>query len=58
MLRKGIILGDTHWVAGAPFHWSYRLAKKIIQAAQPDFIVHIGDSLELSYLSSFNSGKQ
>lgn len=57
MVTTGIVISDTHLDATEEPHWSYLLAKRFIADINPDYVVHLGDVLELSYLSSFNSGK-
>ena len=54
-IRKGLIYGDTHMVAGQALHPSYRVMKKFAFATAPwDFIIDLGDTLDLDYLASFN----
>lgn len=51
---KAVIVPDTHWLAGRKLHWSYRLVKEFIEAEAPDVIIHLGDALDLNYLSKFD----
>ena len=56
-MRSCVIISDTHFVHGQPFHWAYDLAKEFIKDFQPDMIVHLGDVGDFSYISSFNKLK-
>ena len=52
---KGLIFGDTHMVAGQPLHPSYEVMKAFAFHTAPwDFIIDLGDTLEIEYFASFN----
>jgi predicted phosphodiesterase len=53
-MKLGIILGDEHLDATEVEHPSYSLVKKFIKSQKPDFIVKLGDWLDMNYLSSFD----
>jgi len=54
---RGIIISDTHFDATKEEHNSYKLVKKFAKAWKPDFVVNLGDWIDLPYLSSFDEGK-
>ena len=53
-MTRGIIKADEHHDATREFHPSYRLLKKFADAFRPDFVVDLGDILDLEYISTFN----
>ena len=53
-MEFGLITTDRHHDADKEEHPSYRLVKQFAQDVHPDFVVDLGDLLDLSYISSFN----
>jgi len=53
-MQFGLILTDRHHDADKEEHPSYTLVKKFASDMKPDFVVDLGDLLDLSYISSFN----
>lgn len=54
MIKSGLILADRHHDANDEEHPSYRAVKKFAKVFVPDFIVDIGDTLDLPYFATFN----
>lgn len=53
-MQAGIIITDRHHRADEPFHPSYLLVKRFAEAFKPNFVVDLGDTLDLTYFSSFD----
>ena len=53
-MRRGIIISDRHHDEKEEFHPAYLLVKQFAKEWNPDFVVDLGDTLDLSYFSSFN----
>lgn len=54
MIKSGLVLADRHHVAGEDFHPSYLVVKRFAKSFMPDFVVDLGDTLDLPYFASFN----
>lgn len=53
--KRGLILADTHWASSEPFNPVYLMVKQFAQDFKPDFVVHLGDALDLAYFSIFDA---
>lgn len=53
-MQAGIIITDRHHRADEPFHPSYTLVKRFAESFKPDFVVDLGDTLDLTYFSVFD----
>ena len=53
-MELGLIITDVHLDADKWKHPSYELVKLFAQDIKPDWVVNLGDWLDLSYISSFN----
>lgn len=54
MIKRGLIIADRHLDATKEPHPAYLLVRKFAKELKPDFVVDLGDSLDLPYLGSFN----
>ena len=55
-MRCGLIIADRHHKADEQLHPSYVLVKKFAKTLLPDFVVDLGDTLDLEYFSNFDEG--
>ncbi len=54
-IQKGLVIADAHLSAGKKPHYSYELVKRFASKLAPwDWIIDLGDTLEMDYLASFN----
>lgn len=53
-MKRGLVIADTHLAAYEDLHPSYRLVKRFAKDFRPDFVVHLGDFLELAYFSKYD----
>lgn len=56
-MKWGVVIGDTHRDHRSKEHYSYSLVKKFIKKEHPDFVIHLGDWIDMEYLASFNREK-
>ena len=52
-MRRGIVIADTHLLSPEDEHPAYTLVKRFASDFKPDFVVHIGDALDLPYLGPY-----
>jgi predicted phosphodiesterase len=53
-MEIGLVITDRHHDADKEEHPSYTLVKQFAQSIKPDFVVDLGDLIDMSYISSFN----
>lgn len=53
-MKIGLIKTDEHQDSTKPFNPAYLLLKKFAKHLKPDFVVDLGDWLDMAYIASFN----
>lgn len=56
-MTRGIVFADVHADSRYKLHPSYLLVKKFAKIFKPNWVVDLGDSLDLQYFSSFDKDK-
>ena len=56
-MKRGLIIADRHHKVKEPLHPAYQLVKSFAKEWKPDFVVDIGDTLDLDYFSEFSREK-
>lgn len=54
MIQTGLILADRHHDSTEEEHPAYRCVKNFAKVLRPDFVIDLGDTLDLAYFARFN----